>query len=249
MSADSAPQQDHDHVLQHDHDEAVARLSTAFFSRPPREHEPVVWDDAPQPAMPHETRRAMHATLVILIGSVLAISGYAAYTHFVLPVPVELGAASGLPPPPAALPAPLPPEPVAVHLPAAPAPAVPALPPPAAAPPSPAPSETVTPSPRLRPGDPVAPTPGNAGPTPRDAALAQQVAAASYIQLNAKHNLRARELAERAVALDDTSSEAWIVLGAARGALGDHRGAREAYRSCAERAVGEYALECRRLAR
>jgi cytochrome c-type biogenesis protein CcmH/NrfG len=49
--------------------------------------------------------------------------------------------------------------------------------------------------------------------------------------------------------VDPTSSEGWIVLGAARHALGDPRGARDAYRECAERGVGEYVVECKRMLR
>ena len=46
-----------------------------------------------------------------------------------------------------------------------------------------------------------------------------------------------------------TSSEGWIVLGAARHALGDPHGARDAYRKCVEIGRGSYVEECRRVAR
>lgn len=55
--------------------------------------------------------------------------------------------------------------------------------------------------------------------------------------------------AERAVAADATNSEAWIVLGAARDARDDHKGARAAYRQCAAVGAGAYVVECRRLLR
>lgn len=67
--------------------------------------------------------------------------------------------------------------------------------------------------------------------------------------LNRGENLRAAEFAARAVAVDPTSSEGWIVLGAARDATGDGKGARDAYRNCVEIGKGEYVTECRRVAR
>ena len=71
----------------------------------------------------------------------------------------------------------------------------------------------------------------------------------SFGYLNRGDNKRAAEFAARAVAVDPTSSEGWIVLGAARAALGDGKGAREAYRNCVEIGTGEYVTECRRVAR
>jgi DNA-binding response OmpR family regulator/Flp pilus assembly protein TadD len=67
--------------------------------------------------------------------------------------------------------------------------------------------------------------------------------------LNRGENEQAGEYAARAVAMDPTSSEGWIVLGAARHALGDARGARDAYRKCVEVGKGPYVEECRRVAR
>jgi hypothetical protein len=71
----------------------------------------------------------------------------------------------------------------------------------------------------------------------------------AYLRLNAGDDARAREYANRAVELDPTSSEGWIVLGAARAALRDRDGARAAYRQCAEVGQGAYLAECRKLAR
>ncbi|MBN1655948.1 MAG: tetratricopeptide repeat protein [Deltaproteobacteria bacterium] len=56
------------------------------------------------------------------------------------------------------------------------------------------------------------------------------------------------ELAERATSVDPTSSEGWIVLGAARQATADQKGAMLAYRKCSE-SSGQYVNECRRLLR
>jgi tetratricopeptide (TPR) repeat protein len=57
----------------------------------------------------------------------------------------------------------------------------------------------------------------------------------------------AKSHAARAVAVDPTSSEGWIVLGAALQALGSGKEAFEAYRNCAARGVGDYVSECRRM--
>jgi cytochrome c-type biogenesis protein CcmH/NrfG len=51
------------------------------------------------------------------------------------------------------------------------------------------------------------------------------------------------------VTVSPDSSEGWIVLGAAKQALGDPHAAREAYRRCAEVGTGVYVEECRRMAR
>jgi CheY-like chemotaxis protein len=64
--------------------------------------------------------------------------------------------------------------------------------------------------------------------------------------LNQGRNREAADYATRALAGDRTSSEAWIVLGAAKEALYDRQGAREAYRQCAKVGKGVYIAECRR---
>lgn len=71
----------------------------------------------------------------------------------------------------------------------------------------------------------------------------------AFHRLNRGKNAEAMEFANRAVTADPTNSEGWIVLGAARHALRDREGAREAYRSCAELGTGEYVRECRRMMR
>lgn len=71
----------------------------------------------------------------------------------------------------------------------------------------------------------------------------------AFNYLNRGENERASDFAARAVAVDPTNSEGWIVLGAARQALSDPRGARDAYRKCVELGRGPYVAECRRVAR
>jgi tetratricopeptide (TPR) repeat protein len=71
----------------------------------------------------------------------------------------------------------------------------------------------------------------------------------AFSYLNRGQNQQASEYAARALAVDPTSSEGWIVLGAARHALGDPHGARDAYRKCVEIGRGAYVEECRRVAR
>jgi predicted Zn-dependent protease len=71
----------------------------------------------------------------------------------------------------------------------------------------------------------------------------------AYLHLDSGDDALAQQYAARAVELDPTSSEGWIVLGAAREALRDRAGARDAYQRCAATGVGPFAAECRRLAR
>lgn len=82
-----------------------------------------------------------------------------------------------------------------------------------------------------------------------DANLAIALSRVAYLHLNAGDDARARTYASRAVEVDPTSSEGWIVLGAALEALRDRSAARVAYQNCAEQGQGEYVIECRRLAR
>lgn len=291
-------------------------LAGAFFSQPTSDGSvdgSDAWDDSQLPVMAHGARRAMYATLAILAVSAILLSGYVAYARLIMPVPVELGRGSGMPPhlaigaptsapsasatvlppptpnrativpaavnpafaPPGSAPSPVAAVPAAVNA----APVVPAAAPP--------PNTEVAPA-----GDVLveAPTPAAAAqtepvprsaPAPSDPALTGMLASASalyehgqrkqalaayeqvlernpnasealskiaYIQLDAAHNRRAREFALRAVEADPQSSEGWIVLGAAREALGDRSGARVAYRTCAALS-GPYATECRRLGR
>ena len=67
----------------------------------------------------------------------------------------------------------------------------------------------------------------------------------AMLNLNRNKMQDAADLANRAVAADPTNAEGWIVLGAARDALHDRAGSREAYRQCVERGRGRYVAECR----
>jgi Flp pilus assembly protein TadD len=71
----------------------------------------------------------------------------------------------------------------------------------------------------------------------------------AFAYLNRGDNQPAGEFAGRAVAVDATNSEGWIVLGAARDALGDGPGARDAYKKCVQLGTGDYVTECRRVSR
>ena len=61
--------------------------------------------------------------------------------------------------------------------------------------------------------------------------------------------VNAKQFGARAVEVDPTNAEGWIVLGAALESLRDRAGARDAYTKCAELGTGPYAHECKRLAR
>ncbi|MCC7535796.1 MAG: DUF4388 domain-containing protein, partial [Deltaproteobacteria bacterium] len=76
-----------------------------------------------------------------------------------------------------------------------------------------------------------------------DAALS----ALAFIHLNRGRNREAAQLAERAVQANQQNAQGWIVLGAARDALGNRSGAREAYRSCVQHGTGRWVRECRQM--
>lgn len=71
----------------------------------------------------------------------------------------------------------------------------------------------------------------------------------AFAYLNRGRDADAVRFAERAVELDPTNSEGWIVLGAGKHQLGDRRAAKEAYRRCAEMGKGSYLAECKRMTR
>ena len=60
---------------------------------------------------------------------------------------------------------------------------------------------------------------------------------------------RVRKSPGRATALDATNSKAWITLGAARQALGDQAGGREAYQACVDQGQGRFVSDCRMMLR
>jgi len=82
--------------------------------------------------------------------------------------------------------------------------------------------------------------------TPNDPELLSRMA---FNHLNRGDNKSAEDFAARAAAVDPTSSEAWIVLGAARDGQGNRTGARDAYKRCVELGRGDYVEECRRMLR
>jgi Flp pilus assembly protein TadD len=77
----------------------------------------------------------------------------------------------------------------------------------------------------------------------------QALSRIAVVHLNLGDNAKARQHAARAVEVDPTNSEGWIVLGAALEALRDRPGAIAAYRKCATLGSGPYVTECRRLSR
>lgn len=70
----------------------------------------------------------------------------------------------------------------------------------------------------------------------------------AFYSLEESKYTEAIKLAERATQIDPSNSEGWIVLGAARQATADRKGAMLAYRKCSE-STGQYVNECRRLLR
>jgi predicted Zn-dependent protease len=82
--------------------------------------------------------------------------------------------------------------------------------------------------------------------TPANSALLSRLA---FMYLNQGRPTDAIAYAQRAIQADQSNSEGWIVLGAARYELGDRKAAKEAYRSCAELGRGAYVVECKRMLR
>jgi hypothetical protein len=71
----------------------------------------------------------------------------------------------------------------------------------------------------------------------------------AFAYLNRGRDADAVQYAEKAVGLDPTNSEGWIVLGAGKFQLGDRKAAKDAYKRCAEQGKGPYVAECKRLNR
>jgi Tfp pilus assembly protein PilF len=71
----------------------------------------------------------------------------------------------------------------------------------------------------------------------------------ALLYLNQGRNVQAKQSAEQALELDEQSDEAWIVLGAAEGAVGRLKAARRAYKRCAALPSGKHVAECKRLVR
>jgi len=71
----------------------------------------------------------------------------------------------------------------------------------------------------------------------------------AFAYLNRGRNNDAAEYAARAVEIDPTNSEGWIVLGAGKYQTGDRKAAKDAYRKCVELGRGTYVSECKRMVR
>src|SRR5690606_41856759 len=72
---------------------------------------------------------------------------------------------------------------------------------------------------------------------------------AAFAYLQRRENQRAVAIAERAVAIDDADSRAWITLGAAHQALGNRSEAFSAYQSCVAKGRGRYVPDCQLMLR
>ncbi|MET0287154.1 MAG: DUF4388 domain-containing protein [Polyangiales bacterium] len=258
---------------QHDED-----AETFFSSAPPKAIAPngEPWADFDhEPIHPPTHRGAMYWTAGIAGAGLLLIGAFLLYNKVLMPTPEELGAPApiALPTPdmvkvvpsePTAEPTP---EPAAAEAPAAQAPAV-------EAPIAPAAEAPVAEAPVAE--APVAEAPTSAAPSAGAAQLivearklgfrpraeelllqatkvaptsAEPLSALALLYLNQGKNAQAKQRAEQALALDDKNDEAWIVLGAAEGAVGRAKAARTAYMRCAALPTGKHVAECRRLVR
>ena len=82
-----------------------------------------------------------------------------------------------------------------------------------------------------------------------DAERGAELANQAFSAMNRSRNEEARTLAQQAVALDPTSSKAWLVLGYTSQVLGNAEGAAEAFRRCVDQGQGSHVRDCRSLAR
>ncbi|HEX5658020.1 MAG TPA: hypothetical protein VFX59_12530, partial [Polyangiales bacterium] len=218
-----------------------------------------------EPIHPPAHRGAMYWTAGIAGAGLLLIGAFLLYNKVFMPTPEELGA-----PAPIALPTPdmvkvessaAPPEEAKVE---EPEPEEPKPEGPAALAPAPAPAplpEAAAPA-EAPPADAAAliAEARKLGFKPRAEQLflqAAEVAPGSsephsglaLLYLNQGKNAQAKQRAEQAIALDAKNDEAWIVLGAAEGAVGRNKAAREAYMRCAALPSGKHVAECKRLVR
>jgi len=101
---------------------------------------------------------------------------------------------------------------------------------------------TATPEPAPAPAAPVAPEPVQSAPSPKEETTAAESPDAEREEAKARETSRsalesnrigvAVEAGERAVKLDPTDGEAWLILGAAYQQRGDPTNARRCYRAC-----------------
>ncbi len=82
-----------------------------------------------------------------------------------------------------------------------------------------------------------------------DPSSSEPISALALLYVNLGKNAQAKQRAEQAIALNDKSDEAWIVLGAAEDAVGRGKAARAAYTRCASLPSGKHVAECKRLVR
>jgi hypothetical protein len=266
-------------------------LAEEFFSQPPpptetpSEH----WEARPMSA---SQRRAMRATLAMLLGVAVVTVCFAAYAEIAMVKPAPLGSA-GLPRVAAA--APLEPEhsqplerPFAAEQQQVAEPQPPSAgqeqPPsheqqPAAEPQALEPSAPAAEAIATERAAPTASTPSSATPLaatlPSAARAAMPGASEMLVKRSSAHeSVRAEsspavdaltkraygelkhgrpqeaiEAAAHAIRLDPTRASAYIALGGARDAIGDHQGARAVFRDCVQRANDKLTDACRTLAR
>ncbi len=214
-----------------------------------REHADQDYTDQPQ--LSHGSRRAMHATLVILGTSVVALGSFLFYTKVLMPTPAELGVGGAISVPVLApiaaaepprerereIQAPVPPQELGAR------PAV--LPAVLTSTVASAATNTMQ-NVRVRTSAPVSTKARAVGTlaSAEDGVLRQ-----AYRDLNAGRLEGAIRQARRVLDSTPTRADAWLVLGSAYDAMHDHASAKLAFRACAARAHGAYLHECEKLAR
>jgi hypothetical protein len=72
-------------------DDTIERLTYRFFAEPPESAHDDGWFYAAAPPLPKDMRRAMIATIAMLVLSTLSIGSFVIYHRVIMPFPVELG--------------------------------------------------------------------------------------------------------------------------------------------------------------
>lgn len=248
-----------------------------FFSTPPPPPAAAPQDDFSDLEELHHSLSPQDATfkkvtIRLAIVGAIALGGFLLYSKVLTPQPAELshGTAPALPPPRTVA---TPPAPTPTPTPA-PTPAVPTPPPSAPATPDAAVAAAPVDAAVAPPAPEAAPTPTPAASPAYDALLAEArslrgraaedayrraidanpngseaLADLALMLLERGRMMEAKDLSQRATAVDPTNSKAWITYASALDALGERDAARAAYRACVERGQGRYVGECRRFAR
>jgi hypothetical protein len=230
-------------------DDTAERLTYRFFAEPAVQELHEAWWYAPAPPLSPEMRRAMIATIAMLVVGVLSIGSWLIYHCVIMPLPVELGRVHRI-----VLPSPEPDPSELAHAQAQ------AQTQATRSEPRTRPARAAAPVAALRPETSLMLAEGDALRARGDLAGALAIyeradalwpaSPATLVRLAQLHlqggdARSARAFAERATEANTDAAEAWAVLAGACTAIGDTSAARDAYEACKSRQRGDRsAVDC-----